>query len=58
MVSGAKKSRKFSNWQKTLQEKEKFLIVFKRILQQTRKNQTLFGKGLKDLFYKFVTTPG
>ena len=42
---------------KTLWEKEKLLVtsnfsfshsVFKRLVQQTRKNQGLFGKGLKE----------
>ena len=46
-----------SNRLKTLWEKEKLLItsnfsfshsVFKRLVLQTRKNQGLFGKGLKD----------
>ena len=32
------------NWSKTL-GKEK-LLVFRRLVQQTRKNQGLFGKGL------------
>ena len=44
------------NEQKTLWEKEKLLVtsnfsfsssVFKRLVLQTRKNQGLFGKGLK-----------
>ena len=45
------------NGLKTLCEKEKLLVtnnfsfshsVFKRLVRQTRKNQDLFGKGLKD----------
>ena len=43
--------------QKTLWEKKKFLVmsnysshsVFKQLRQQTRKNQGLFGKGLKQI---------
>ena len=44
------------SWKKTLWEKEKLLVtsnfsfsrsVFKRLVMQTRKNQGLFGKGLK-----------
>ena len=47
----------FPNRWKTLWEKEKLLVtgnfsfscsVFKRLVQQTRKNQGLFGKGLRD----------
>ena len=47
----------FPNGQKTLWEKDKLLVtsnlsfshsVFKRPALQTRKNQGLFGKGLKD----------
>ena len=46
------------NGKKTLQEKEKLLVkgnfsfshsVFKRLVLQSRKNQGLFGKGLKSL---------
>ena len=46
---------------KTLWEKEKLLVtrnfsfphsVFKRLVLQTRKNQGLFGKGLKNHDYK------
>ena len=46
------------SWKKTLWEKEKLLVtsnfsfsrsVFKRLVLQTRKNQGLFGKGLKEL---------
>ena len=46
------------NGTKTLWEKEKLLVtsnfsfshsVFKKVLMQTRKNQGLFGKELKDL---------
>ena len=48
----------------TLWEKEKLLVtsnfsfshsVFKRPIQQTRKNQGLFGKGLKDYFFSAST---
>ena len=51
-----KMAESFSNGQKTVWEKEKLLVtsnfsfshsVFKRLLLQTRKNQGLFGKGLK-----------
>ena len=50
---------------KTLLEKEKLLItsnfsfshsVFKRRVLQTRKNQGLFGKGLKGFFSRVIKT--
>ena len=50
------------NHQKTLLEKEKLLVksnfsfshrVFKRLVLQTRKNQDLFGKGLKPFITQF-----
>ena len=52
-----KMAESFPNMYKTLWEKEKLLItsnfsfshsVFKRLVQQTSKNQGLFGKGLMD----------
>ena len=56
-ISGLTKMAESSpNGQKTLWEKEKLLVtsnfsfslsVFKRPVVQTRKNQGLFGKGLK-----------
>ena len=51
-----KNGRKVSDRKKTRGEKEKLLVtsdffvshsVFKRLVQQTRNNQGLFGKGLK-----------
>ena len=51
-----KKAKHSPNGLKTLWEKEKLLVlsnfsfsqsVFKRLVQQTSKNQGLFGKGLK-----------
>ena len=53
------------NGQKTLWEKEKLLVtsnfsfphsMFKRLLLQTRKNQGLFGKGLKESFQHTAPT--
>ena len=53
-----KKAESLPNRLKTLLEKEKFLItssfsssliVFKRLILQTHKNQGLFGKGLIDV---------
>ena len=52
-----KMEESYPNGWKTLREKEKLLVtsnfsfshsVFKRLVLQTRKNQGLFGKGLKD----------
>ena len=52
----------FPNRWKTLQEKDKLLItsnlsfshsVFKRLVQQTSKNQGLFGKGLIAIDWNF-----
>ena len=55
----------YSNWKKTLWEKEKLLVrsnfsfshsVFKRLILQTRKNQGLLGKELsKHGFYRRVS---
>ena len=54
-----KMSEGYPNGWKTLREKEKLLVtsdfsfsysVFERLILQTRKNQDLFGKGLKELF--------
>ena len=51
-------ARSFPNGKKTLWEKEKLLVtsnfsfshsVFKKHVLETRKNQGLFGKGLKEL---------
>ena len=70
-----KMAESFSRGYKTLWEKEKLLImsnfsfshsVFKRLLLQIRKNQGLFGKGLKVCFsYNYLylltlslTSPG
>ena len=55
------------NGQKTLREKEKLLVtsnfffshsVFESIVQQTRKNQGLFGKGLSGLKTHFCSYKG
>ena len=54
-----------SNVWKTLWEKEKLLVtsnfsfshsVFKSLVMQTRKNQGLFGKGLKSYILSYLTT--
>ena len=53
-------AERYPKRKKTLWEKEKLLImsnfsyshsVFKRLVQQTRKNQGLFGKDLKNQVY-------
>ena len=53
--------RKFCKWIEKAVEKGKIAInfsfchsVFKRVIQQTRKNQRLFGKGLN--IYHTITT--
>ena len=52
-----KMAENYPSWLKTLWEKDKLLItsnlsfshsVFKRLVLQTRKNQGLFGKELKE----------
>ena len=41
--------------QKTPWEKEKLLVMSKRLVLRTRKNKGFFGKGLKKTFMKCFT---